>query len=484
MMKELKFPKDFLWGGASWASGFEGARCEDGKSLDVWDDWFAREPERFYDQVGPNSTLNMYHRYKEFVQLLSDLNMNSFRFSISWARFIPDGKGEVNQAAVSFYQNLIDELKKHDIEPIICLWHFDLPLCMQEIGGWLSRKVVEYFTSYCEHVFSYFAKQVKYFVVLNEVGVLPQGGYLYDFQPPNRIDFKESIQAGYHLLLAQAKVIACYRKHHYNGEIGTVLNPNPVYPRSDHPEDVKAAKFVDMIRERFYLDVSIKGELPKDFLAFVKEYSLTPKMAVEDTQVLKNNTVDFLGVNYYQPCRVQTPDSNWEDTKLKFYPENSRQKQSDHFPKKGQLMPEKFYKIYDKPDKKMNFSRGWEIYPKGIYDTLMRLKNEYGNIKCYIGENGMGVENEEQFIDQNGQVNDAYRIEFYDEHLYWVHKAIQEGSNCFGYHVWAPFDNWSPINAFKNRYGFYRYDTKDKSLTIKKSGLWFSNVCKDNALKR
>lgn len=483
-MNDLKFPEGFLWGGASWATGFEGARNEDGKSPDVWDDWFSKEPERFYDQVGPDSTLDMYHRYKEYVKLLSDLNINSFRFSISWARFIPDGKGEVNEKAVMFYQNLIDELKKYHIEPIICLWHFDLPLCMQEIDGWLNRDVVNYFVDYCEAVLNRFGNQANYFVVLNEVGVLPQGGYLYDFQPPNRIDFKESIQAGYHLLLAQAKVIQCYHKHHYPGEIGTVLNPNPVYPRSDDPKDLEAAKFVDMIRERFYLDVSVNGEIPKDFLEFVDKYELTPVIEEEDYQILKDNKVDFLGVNYYQPCRVQAPDENWEDSKLKFYPENSRQKQSDRYPEKGQLMPEKFYKIYDKPDKKMNFSRGWEIYPKGIYDTLMRLKNDYGNIKCYIGENGMGVENEENFIDEHGQIIDDYRIEFYQEHLIWLHKAIEEGSNCFGYHVWSPFDNWSPINAFKNRYGFYRYDLTNKTMTVKKSGLWFKELCATNSLKK
>lgn len=481
-MQSLEFPKSFLWGGASWAVGYEGARDEDGKSPDVWDDWFQREPERFYDQVGPNDGLSMYHNYREYVQYLHELNINSFRFSISWSRFIPDGIGEVNQKAVQFYQNLIDELKRFDIEPIICLWHFDLPLCMQERNGWLNRDVVDYFVRYCEQVFSYFGSQIKYFVVLNEVGVLPQGGYLYDFQPPNEIDFKKAVQAGYHLLVGQAKTIALYRQKGYLGEIGTVLNPNPVYPRSDKPEDLKAAQFVDMIRERFYLDVSIKGELPEDFLTFVNSHNIAPSVAKGDTELFKNNTIDFLGVNYYQPCRVQAKDPTEEILPLKFYPENNRQKASDKQPQKNQLMPENFYQIYDKPDKKMNLSRGWEIYPKGIYDTLMRLKNEYGNIKCFIGENGMGIEKEEQFLDDHHQVIDDYRIEFYQEHLRWLHQAIQEGSNCFGYHVWSPFDNWSPVNAFKNRYGFYRFNLETKTLSIKKSGLWFREVCKNNAI--
>lgn len=483
-MKEFKFPDGFLWGGASWATGFEGARIRDGKSLDVWDNWYQKDPERFYDQVGPDNALNMYDDYKEYVQLLKKLNVNSFRFSISWARFMPDGFGDVNPKAVTFYQNLINELKTNDIEPVVCLWHFDLPLCMQDIGGWENRDVVNYFVDYSTRVFDHFGNQIKYFVVLNEVGVLPQGGYLYDFQPPNVIDFKKSIQVGYHLLLAQAKTIEVYHQKNYPGEIGTVLNPNPVYARSDSKEDLEAAHFVDMIRERFYLDVSVKGALPKDFLDFVNTYELTPNMHEGDAEIFKNNTVDILGVNYYQPCRVQAPDKNWEDNQIQWYPKNDKQKLSTKRPQKGQLVPEKFYALYDMPGRKINFSRGWEIYPKGIYDTMMRLKNEYGNIKCFIGENGMGVEKEEQFLNELGQVQDDYRIEFYQDHLQWLHKAISEGANCIGYHVWSPFDNWSPVNAFKNRYGFYRYDQNDNSLNIKKSGEWFSNVCRNNAITK
>lgn len=477
-MKNYKFPKGFLWGGASWACGYEGSRFEDNKSTDVWDTWYQKEPHRFYNQIGPDQTLDFYTRYKEYIKLMADMNCNSFRFSISWARFIPDGIGEINQKAKAYYQDVITTLKQYNITPIICLWHFDLPQCMQDIGGFANKKVIDYFASYCEKVFECFADQIPYFVVLNEVGVLPQGGYLYDFQPPNEIDFKKAIQVGYNLLLAQASVITLYHDKKYSGEIGTVLNPNPVYAKSDAKEDIEAAHFLDMIRERFYMDVSIKGELPKDFLVFCKKYNLTPTMTKSELTLFKKGVIDFLGVNYYQPCRVQAPIKNYVP---KFYPEDARENMNGKTPTKGQLMPEKFYSIYDWPQKKMNFSRGWEIYPKGIYDTLMRLKNDYGNIKCYIGENGMGVENEEQFI-INNQVQDDYRIQFYQDHLYYLHKAISEGCNCFGYHVWSPFDCWSPVNAFKNRYGFYRFELSDKSLHIKKSGLWASQLFASNTL--
>lgn len=478
-MKTLKFPKDFLWGGASWAPGSEGYRAVDGASEDVWDTWFKKEPRRFYEQTGPQDTLGNYKNYKEYIQQLVKLNHNSHRFSISWARFIPDGTGDINPKALEYYKNFINELKANNIQPIICLWHFDLPQCMADIGGFESKEVVQHFVNYSKKVIDSFAEDVKLFVVLNEVGVLPQGGYLYDFQPPNKIDFKASIQVGFNLLLAQASVINYYHEKKYSGKIGTVLNPNPVYSRSQNEEDLKAAHFVDMIRERFYLDVSVKGELPNDWLDFCTEYDLLPQYTEDELNVLRTGTVDFLGVNYYQPCRVQAPIENFVP---KWYPENDKQDTNARQPKKGQLMPENFYSIYDMPGKVVNKSRGWEIYPKGIYDTLMRLKNDYGNIPCYIGENGMGVENEEQFI-INGEVQDDYRIDFHKEHLIWLHKALEEGSNCFGYHTWSPTDIWSPINAFKNRYGFIRFDLDSKTYHIKKSGKWASEVFKTSSIE-
>lgn len=477
-MKKIIFPKDFLWGGASWATGSEGYRYIDGKSPDVWDDWFNREPYRFFNQNGPDNTLNIYKDYENYINQLVKLNHNSHRFSISWSRFIPNGTGDINPEAVTYYKNFISALKENGIQPIICLWHFDLPLCMAKIGGFESKEVVSYFVDYCKKVIDIFANDVAYFLVLNEVGVLPQGGYLYDFQPPNKIDFKASLQVGYNLLLAQANVVNYYHNQNCPGKIGTILNPNPVYPKDNEKDNVDAAKFLDMIRERFYLDVSVKGELPNDWIDFCTTHNLLPEISEEELEILKQGTVDFLGVNYYQPCRVQAPIEGFVPS---WYPKSDKMVASHKKPSKNQIMPENFYSIYDMPGKIINHSRGWEIYPKGIYDTLMRLKNDYNNIPCYIGENGMGVENEEQFI-KNGTVQDDYRIKFHKEHLLWLHKAIEEGSNCFGYHVWSPTDIWSPVNAFKNRYGLVRFDLSTKTYSIKKSGLWFSELCKSSSL--
>ena len=180
----------------------------------------------------------------------------------------------------------------------------------------------------------------------------------------------------------------------------------------------------------------------------------------EEMKIISENTIDFLGVNYYQPRRIQAKESEFD---------NSR----------GWL-PDKHFDYYDMPGKRMNPYRGWEIYPQAMYDIAMNIKNNYNNIPWYISENGMGVEGEEKYIDENGAIQDDYRIEFFEEHLQYLHKGIVDGSNCFGYHSWTPIDCWSWSNAYKNRYGFIAVDLARQIKTIKKSGRWIKKVVQNN----
>lgn len=211
-----------------------------------------------------------------------------------------------------------------------------------------------------------------------------------------------------------------------------------------------------------FLDPAVKGHFPEDMVAWAKANDLLPETTPEDLAIIAENTVDLLGVNYYQPRRAKA-----KETPVETRPEG--------------LLPEDFYDVYDMPGKKMNPYRGWEIYEKGIYDTLMNLKENYGNIRCYISENGMGVEGEERFVNEQGVIEDDYRIEFVQDHLKWVHQAIQEGSNVQGYHMWTCMDNWSWLNAYKNRYGFIAVDLDDDAKrTIKKSGRWFKEMTANN----
>lgn len=456
---QYRFPDNFWWGSASSAAQAEGATLRDGKSETVWDHWFNIEPNRFFNQVGPQDTSTFYDNYKADVQLMKRIGHNSFRTSISWARLIPDGKGEVNAKAVEFYNALINELVENDIEPFINLMHFDLPMCMQALGGWESREVVDAFAHYAKTCFELFGDRVNYWFTFNEPIVPVEGGYLYDFHYPNVVDFKRAATVAYHTMIAHSKAVQAYRQLNQTGQIGIILNLTPSYPRSQNPADVQAANICDLFFNRSFLDPAVKGEYPDELVELLARYNQLPACQEGDKALLQAGKVDILGVNYYQPRRVKA--------------------RANAVNPESPFMPEWFFDPYEMPGRKMNPHRGWEIYEKGVYDILTNLRENYGNLPCYISENGMGVEGEEKFI-QDGQINDSYRIEFIRGHLEWLHKGIEEGAQCIGYHLWTFIDNWSWSNAYKNRYGFIQLDLATQTRTVKKSGEWFAQVSKDN----
>ncbi|SHE35378.1 glycoside hydrolase family 1 protein [Clostridium fallax] len=459
---EYKFPRGFWWGAASSATQMEGASKEDGKGQNIWDYWYSIEPEKFFNKVGPEKTTDFYHKYKEDIKRMKNLGFNSFRTSISWSRLIPKGKGKVNEEAVKYYNSVIDEMIENGIEPFYNLYHFDMPMELQKIGGFENREVVEAYADYAEICFKLFGDRVKKWFTFNEPIVPVEFGYLDVYHYPCVIDMKRAVQVAYNSVIASSKAIERFKtlqSKSKKSEIGIILNLTPSYPRSNSKEDMKASNLCDLMFNRSFLDTSVKGEFPKELIEFIKENNLMPETYEGDLNLIKKNTVDLLGVNYYQPRRVkakETPKKN-----------------------KDKILPTDFFDNYDMPGKKMNPYRGWEIYEKGIYDIMINLKENYGNIKSYISENGMGVESEERFI-KDGIIQDDYRIDFIKDHLKWLYKAISEGANCRGYHLWTFIDNWSWLNAYKNRYGFYSLNLKTEERTIKKSGKWFKEVTRNN----
>ncbi|EAC5558332.1 glycoside hydrolase family 1 protein, partial [Listeria monocytogenes] len=412
--------------------------------------------------VGPEKTSQVYTRYQEDIQLMKETGHTTFRTSIQWSRLFPQGKGEVNQKAVDFYNAYIDELIANGIEPFMNLYHFDMPMALQEKGGWLNRETVDAYVAFAQTCFTLFGDRVKKWFTHNEPIVPVEGGYLYQFHYPNEINMKHAVQVGFHETLASAKAIKVYHEMNLDGEIGIILNLTPSYPRDENdPEDVKAAQIADAFFNRSFLDPAVKGTFPEELVTIVKELDMVPAMEADDLQTIRENTIDLLGINYYQPRRIMKKESPIDEAKSP--------------------MPDDYFDNYDMPNKKMNPYRGWEIYEKGIYDILTNTRENYGNIKCYISENGMGVEGEERFVNADGVIEDDYRIEFVSDHLKYVHQAIQEGTNCVGYHMWTCMDNWSWTNAYKNRYGFISVDlANDAKRTVKKSGRWFKEVSDNN----
>ena len=463
MNKKYIFPENFWWGSATSGPQSEGTFNKRHKS--VFDYWYEVEPEAFFDKVGPEITSNFYNSYKEDLAMLKEIGLNSFRTSIQWTRLIKDLEtGEPDEDGVRFYNDVIDETIKNGMIPVMNLHHFDLPVELyNKYGGWTSKHVVELFVKFAETAFKLFGDRVKYWTTFNEPMVVVEGQYLYEFHYPKLVDGEKAVQAMYNINLASAKAIKRFRElgcTEDGGKIGIVLNLTPAYPRSNNKDDLYASKVADTIFNYSFLDPAVKGEFPSLLINLLKEDNILWESTEEELQIIKDNTIDFLGVNYYQPRRVKAKESENDNTKG--------------------WMPEKYFDYYDMPGKRMNPYRGWEIYPEAMYDIAINIRDNYNNIPWYISENGMGVEGEEKYIGEDGSIQDDYRIEFLEEHLQYLHKGIEEGSNCFGYHSWTPIDCWSWCNAYKNRYGYIAVDLATQKKTIKKSGTWIKEVSSNN----
>ena len=459
---KYRFPDNFKWGSAVWAQGTEGAFDKDGKAPTVWDEYYRLSPERFFDQVGPNETLNWYEDYEKYIQLAKDIGHNSFRTSIMWARLIPDGKN-VNEKAVDFYRHMFQSFKEQGMELSIVLYWFDMPLMFEKQGGFTNREVIQSFTYYCEKCFELFDGLVDVWYIYNEPIVDVSFKYQWLMCYPHILDWNLANRAVYHMVLAHAKVVEKFKNGHYQGKIGTVLNHGYIYPRSQNEADVKAGYNMELITQLCFQDPLLLGVINQDWLNLVRSHGANIEILDGDLEVIKNNTINVLGLNIYQPERVQ----------CHFYALNPD----------APITFDSFSTPYEMPGRQMNNDRGWEIYPQCMYDTLMLMKEKYNNPEMRITENGIGIQNEYRFRDEKGQVQDDYRIDYVKKHLIYAHKAIEDGANLVCYNMWSFIDLWSPTNQFKNCYGFYEFDLKTKETKRKKSADWFEKITKDNGFE-
>lgn len=454
-----KFPKNFWWGAATSGPQSEGRFHKVHRN--VMDYWFDIAPQDFFDGVGPSVASNFYNDFKNDIALMKEIGLNSVRTSIQWSRLIKNFEtAEVDADGLNFYNAVIDEFLKQNILPVINLHHFDIPIdLLQKYGGWESKQVVELFAKFAEKCFELFGDRVKNWTTFNEPMVVAEGGYMYQFHYPKIVDDKKACQVIYNLNLASAKAIEKFKQSNCGGKIGIVLNLTPAYPRTNSAEDIAAAKFAEDFKNRLFLDPAVLGKFPAELVETLKNDGVLWISTAEELDIIKNNCVDFLGVNYYHPFRAKARETEFNSPSW---------------------LPEKYFEEYVWKDARMNIYRGWEIYPQAIYDIAKNIRDNYKNIAWYISENGMGVEGEEKFKNSAGFIEDDYRIDFIKEHLQYLHKGISEGSNCFGYHLWTPIDCWSWSNAYKNRYGFIAVDLPTQIKTIKKSGYWFKEVAKNN----
>ncbi|WOO86783.1 glycoside hydrolase family 1 protein [Mollicutes bacterium LVI A0039] len=462
---KYQFPEGFLWGAA--ASGPQTEGIKNKANLSIWEHWFEKEPDRFYNNLSNYIACDTYNRYKEDVQLMTNINMNSFRTSIQWSRLIKDYEtNEVCDDAVKFYRSYFEEMINNGVTPIINLYHFDMPLPLYEqYGGFESKVVCRKFAEYAKICFELFGDIIKYWTTFNEPIVPVEGGYFDNFHFPNKIDPKLGIQVGYNTQLAHSMAVEEFRKVQVNGEIGITVNLTPVYPRSDNPEDVKASEIANAIFNKSFVDPSVNGQFPELLISILKEENLMPIYTQEELDLIGRNEVDFLGINYYVPRRVCAPKHTFNESSPWHY--------------------SKYFDGYSMPGSRNNPHRDDnEIYPKALYDIGKTVQNDYGNLKWYVAEIGISITGEEHMRDDNGMVDDQFRTSLFEEHLVQLHKAIEEGSNCFGVHQWTFIDNWSWLNSHKRRYGFYFLDLETRDRHIKKHAYYFKKLSENNGFEK
>jgi len=454
-MREIKFPEGFVWGAATSSYQIEGAWNEDGKGESVWDA-ICHTKKVIHNSDTGDIACDHYHRYKEDVKLMKEMNLQAYRFSVSWPRIFPKGKGKINHKGVEFYDNLINELISNDIEPFITLYHWDLPLDFNKIGAWESREVVDAFVNYAKFMFDHYGDRVKKWITFNEPMVFAVWFYFLDLYGGG--DIVTGFRATHLINVAHAKAIEVYHdSDNSDGLIGTTLNLDSVYPKTDASLDKEAAIILDGFLNRWFLDPIFKAEYPIDTLDLLEKYFNFPPLPDDDLQLLKENQSDFLGINNYSCNRVSL--------------KKPIQKTSD------------FYKLLlpKKPEKGVEVSdMGWEICPDGLYDLLKRVDTDYDHPLIYITENGMACK-EEKVVEK--VVQDDDRLSYLQRYLEAANRAINEGVNLKGYFVWSLLDNFEWTEGYSKRFGLIRVDYETQERMWKKSGLWYRDVIAKNGFE-
>ncbi|MBP2642962.1 MAG: beta-glucosidase/6-phospho-beta-glucosidase/beta-galactosidase [Firmicutes bacterium] len=460
--KRLKpFPENFLWGASTSAYQVEGAWNEDGKGPSVMD--IGKHPEKTTDF---KVTSDHYHRYKEDVALFAEMGLKAYRFSIAWTRILPEGRGEINQKGLDFYNNLINELIKFNIEPIITVYHFDLPYLLQQQGGWSNRATIDAFVEYVKILFMHFGDRVKYWLTINEQNIMILHGSVLGL---GNEDGKELYQLNHHMLLAQAQVMKMCHEMCPNAKIGPAPNISSIYPATSKPEDVLAANNWSSLRNWMYLDMAVFGRYNAVAWSYLEEKGYTPTIEQGDMEILKSGRPDFIAFNYYATATVAK--SNNDDT--------DRASEANQQVAKGEIG------VY-RPAVNENLQKtqfGWSIDPVGFRNTMRELNERY-NLPLIVTENGLGAYDK---LEEGDVVNDDYRIDFLRMHIEQAQLAITDGVKLLGYCPWSAIDLVSTHSGCSKRYGFIyvnrdEVDLQDLRRIRKKSSYWYKKVISSNGV--
>ncbi len=433
---------------------------EGGRGESIWDR-FAHTPGRVLNGDTGDVASDHYHRYREDVALMGELGLNAYRFSLAWPRLQPDGSGPLSADGLGFYERLVDELLGAGIRPWITLYHWDLPQALEDAGGWPARDTALRFADYAAAVHERLADRVTDWTTLNEPWCSAFLGYASGVHAPGRTEPAASVAAAHHLLLGHGRAVAAMRSARPEQRYGITLNLYPVTTISDDADDRDAARRVDGLSNRLFLDPVLRGQYPDDLLADLEPIAGSEFIADDDAAAIAT-PIDFLGVNYYSRHVVRAARAD---------------RASDGARREPAWVGASDVEKLDtgRPKTRM----GWEIDATGLYDVLRRVTDEYDAPPLYVTENGAAFVDE---VTSDGKVHDADRVAYLDAHISAAKQAIDDGVDLRGYFVWSLIDNFEWSWGFDRRFGVVHVDFATQRRTIKDSGRWLAGVAAANGI--
>lgn len=437
---DCEFPEDFVWGVATSAYQIEGAWDHDGRGESIWDR-FTHTPGKVHSGHTGDRAVDHYHRWPRDLELLADLGVRAYRFSIAWPRLLPQGNGTVNRKGLDFYNRLVDELLAREIEPVPTLYHWDLPQGLQDRGGWPDRATAQAFSEYARLVGSQLGDRVKTWITINEPWVSAEQGYHSGTHAPGIRDLDQMLAASHHLLLAHGWAASALRSESTDCQLGIALNLVPYTPASDSEADLAAARLQDGLMNRWYLDPLAGRGYPQDIVAH--HGRPRPFVQPEDEGRIAA-PIDFLGVNYYMRHVVRSKRVSEEDNEPQIRFHNDERT-----------------------------AMGWEVHPPGLLELLTRVDREYEFGGLVITENGAAYDDR---IERHGQVQDHDRISYLQRHLRAAWKAIKGGIPLRGYYLWSLLDNFEWAHGYSKRFGIVHVDFDTLERTPKLSFEWYRQV--------
>jgi beta-glucosidase len=429
------FPSDFVWGAASASYQVEGGADADGRGESIWDR-FAATPGNVRNGENGAIACDFYHRYRDDIALMRELGLDAFRFSIAWPRIVPTGRGAVNTRGLDFYDRLVDALLEAGIEPFATLYHWDLPQVLEDAGGWPARATADAFVEYVDAVAGRLGDRVRRWITLNEPWVSAWVGYGWGHHAPGRVSERDALAASHHLLLAHGRAVEVLRRKSPRAQVGVTLNLSHVYPASQELADVAAARYVDGFNNRWFLDPIFRGAYPPDVLDHYA--ACAPDVRAGDLAEIAR-PIDFLGVNNYSRNLVQAgSDGNG--------PKHLR------------------------ADGAQYTDMDWEVYPDGLHDLLVRLRDDYAPPAIYITENGAAFPD---VRGHDGRVHDPERRAYLESHVDAVRRAHDAGVPVRGYFVWTLLDNFEWAWGYWKRFGIVYVDFPTLERVPKDSFYWY-----------